>query len=320
MDVDSRQVAHRGSLLLAANKGDHTVGVIDPKVRRQTVTVDVRGVTGHELIASPDGRFAYVAIYGDSGVGQPGSDGHNVVVIDLAAGALVGSVDFGRGVRPHCILMGPKDGLIYVTTELENCVAIIDPSTLKFVGSISTDQPESHMLAISRDGRRGYTANVGPGTVSVLDLEARGPMTVIRVAPRIQRIALSIDDHLVFTADQSKPQLAVIDTSSNELKTWIPLPSVGYGAAATPDGRWLVVPLRMGNQVALVDLSTMTVNRTISVPAVPQEVLIPPDGQLAYVSCDASHKVAALRTSDWTVETLIDAGPSVDGLAWVPAR
>jgi hypothetical protein len=28
------------------------------------------------------------------------------------------------------------------------------------------------MLAISSDGRRGYTANVGPGTVSVLDKDA----------------------------------------------------------------------------------------------------------------------------------------------------
>ena len=307
-------------LLLVANKGDHTVSLVDPKAGRQISTVDVHGVTGHELIASPDGRYAYVPIYGDSGVGLPGSDGSTLAVIDLGARRLSGNVDFGHGVRPHCALLGPKDGLLYVTTELEQSVTVIDPQTLMIVARIPTSQPESHMLAITRDGRRGYTANVGPGTVSVLDLMTRKPITVIPVASRIQRISLSIDDRLAFTSDQTKPQLAVIDTATNKVKTWVQLPAQGYGTAPTPDGRWLVVALRKGNKVAVVDLSTMRVAHTIDVPAVPQEVLIPPDGHAAYVSCDASHRVAVIRTSDWTVEKLIDAGPSADGLAWAAAK
>jgi YVTN family beta-propeller protein len=303
-------------LVLVANKGDHTLGLIDPNAGRQIAVIDVGGVTGHEVIASRDGRLAYVPIYGNSGVGQPGTDGSQLAVIDLPSGKVVHTVNFGHGVRPHCVLLGPKDGLLYVTTEIGQAVTIIDPGTLKIVGKIPTTQPESHMLAISRDGRRGYTANVGPGSVSVLDLESRKVIAVIKVAPRIQRIALSIDDRLAFTADQSKPQLAVIDAASNQLRAPIALPSVGYGAAPTPDGRWLVVPLRGAKQVAVVDLHAMKVARTIDVPAEPQEVLISPDGRAAYVSCDASKKVAVIRTSDWTVEKLIDAGPSADGLAW----
>lgn len=310
----------RAPMLLVVNKGNHTVSLIDPQAGRQVSTVDVNGVTGHELIASPDGRFAYVPIYGDSGVGMPGSDGSNLAVIDLAARKLTGNVDFGHGVRPHCALIGPRDGLLYVTTELEQSVTLVDRQTLKIVARIPTSQPESHMLAITRDGRRGYTANVGPGTVSVLDLVSRKPITVIPVSPKIQRIALSVDDRFVFTSDQTKSQLAVIDTSTNKVKTWVALPAQGYGTAPTPDGRWLVVAMRAGNKVAVVDLSTMKVAHTVAVPPVPQEVLIPPDGQVAYVSCDASHKVAVIRTSDWTVDKLIDAGPSADGLAWAVGR
>jgi DNA-binding beta-propeller fold protein YncE len=309
-----------GALLLAANKGDHTLSLIDPIAGRQIATVDVGGVTGHEVIASPDGRFAYVPIYGNSGVGSPGTDGSTLAVIDVAAHKIAGSVDFGHGVRPHCPMINPKDNLLYVTTELDQAVTIIDPATLKIVGKVPTGAPESHMLAISHDGRRGYTANVGPGSVSVLDLEHRKTITTIAVAQKIQRIALSVDDHLVFTSDQTKPQLAVIDTATDKVKTWIPLPSPGYGAAATPDGRWLVVPLRDGNQVTVVDLGTMKVVHTIDVPAAPQEVLIARDGQAAYVSCDASQKVAVIRTSDWKVEKLIDAGRGVDGLAWAVAQ
>lgn len=307
-------------LLLVANKGDHALGLIDPVAGRQIAEVAENGVTGHEVIASPDGKTAYVPIYGNSGVGKPGTDGSNLVAIDLATRAIVGHVDFGHGVRPHCPMFGPRNGLLYVTTELDQSITIIDPKTLAIVGSVPTGQPESHMLAISSDGRRGYTANVGPGTVSVLDLEARKTMAVIRISPSTQRISLSVDDRYAFTADQTQPRLAVISTSTNTVEHWVTLPGLGYGTAPTRDGRWLVVAVPPARKVAVVDLKSFAVVKTIDVPAAPQEVLVRPDGEVVYVSCDASAKVAAIRTSDWTVESLIDAGRAADGLAWAAAR
>src|SRR6058998_1199477 len=208
-------------ILLVANKGDRSVSIVDAESGRQVATVAEGGTTGHELAASPNGGIAYVPIYGNSGVGKPGSDGRNIVVIDIGARKVIGNVDFGHGVRPHCAVFGPKDGMLYVTTELDDSVSVIDPRTLKIVGSIPTGQAESHMLAITRDGRRGYTANVGPGTVSVLDLEAKKVLAVIPVCRATQRIALSVDDRWVFTADQTKPQLAAIDTASNKVTNWI---------------------------------------------------------------------------------------------------
>jgi YVTN family beta-propeller protein len=316
--IRGNAAADRGSqgVLLVANKGDATLGIVDTERSAQVATVAEGGITGHEVAASRDGRFAYVPIYGNSGVGKPGTDGRNMVVIDIASRKVVGNVDFEHGVRPHCALFGPKDGLLYVTTEIDKAITIIDPKTLKIVGSIPTTQPESHMLSISPDGKRGYTANVGPGTVSVLDMVNRKTIAVIPVSKQVQRIAVSTDGKLVFTSDQTKPQLAVIDTSNNKIKTWIALPGFGYGAAPTRDGRWLVIAIPNANKVAVVDLRTMKVARTVDVPAAPQETLIRPDGEVVYVSCDASNKIAAIRTADWTVEKLIDAGPSADGLAW----
>lgn len=306
--------------LLVANKGNQALGLIDPVAGKQVAMVPEDGVTGHEVIASPDGKVAYVPIYGDSGVGKPGSDGRKMVVIDLASQKIVGSVDFGKGIRPHCPIVNAKNGLLYVTTELDNTVSIIDRKTLKIIGTIPTGQAESHMLAVTRDGRRGYTANVGPGTVSVLDMENRKTVTVIPISSNTQRIALSVDDKHAFTSDQTQPRLAVINTSTNKVENWVELPGPGYGTAPTPDGKWLVVAVPKSNKVAAIDLKTMKVVHTVDVPAAPQEVLVRPDGKVAYVSCDASGKVAAIRTSDWKVETLIDAGKGADGLAWAAAR
>src|ERR1700744_2358181 len=72
-----------GGMLLVCNKGDHTLGLIDPEAGQMVATVPEDGVTGHEVAASPDGRRAFVPIYGNSGVGSPGTDGQLIRVVDI---------------------------------------------------------------------------------------------------------------------------------------------------------------------------------------------------------------------------------------------
>ncbi|MGC9942264.1 MAG: YncE family protein [Verrucomicrobiota bacterium] len=307
-------------LLLVANKGDRTLSIINPSTGEQLAAVPEEGVTGHEVVASPDGKFAYVPIYGDSGVGHPGTDGSLIRVIDLEKHAIVGTVDFGRGVRPHCARLGPKNGMLYVTTELENTISIIDPNILQVVGAVQTGQPESHMLVISSDGTAGYTANVGPGTVSVLDMRKGNTIKIIPVSKTVQRISISRDDKWVFTSDQTKPQLAVIDTQKNEVVKRIDMPGTGYGTATTPDGQWLIVALNAIDRIAFINLQKMIVVQTLAVPKSPQEVLVRPDGRFAYVSCDASRQVAVINLENFTVEKLITAGRGADGLAWAEPK
>jgi YVTN family beta-propeller protein len=315
MGVVLAEAPGRG-FLLVANKGDQSLGIVDVDAGQQVATVPEGGKTGHEVTASPDGRTAYVPIYGDSGVGKPGTDGDRMVVIDIASRKVTGTVNFNHGVRPHLPVFGPKNGMLYVTTELDQAITIIDPKTLKITGQIPTGQAESHMLAISHDGRRGYTANVGPGTVSVLDMEARKTLTIIPISGETQRISISPDDKWVFTSDQKEPRLAVIDTATNKVKNWVPLPGAGYGTASTPDGKWLLVDVPSKNQVAIVDLSAMRVVKSLDVPKAPQAVVVRPDGKEAYASCDSSHKIAVIDVANWTVKGSIDAGAGADGLAW----
>ena len=304
--------------LLVVNQGDTNVSIVDPASAKQVATIDEKtvGVHGHEIAVSADGRTAFVPIYGSTGVGKPGLDGHDMLVIDLPARKIVGDIDWGRGVRPHFPLLDPASGMLYVTTELDKTVTIIDPHTRKIIGAVPTGQEQSHMLVLSHDGKLGYTSNVGPGTVSVLDMVGRKTLAIIPVSGEAQRISISSDDKLVFTADQTKPQMAVIDTATKKVKTWVALPGLGYGAAATPDGRWLLVAIPATNQVAVIDLQTMKVARNIEVSEKPQEILIRPDGKIAYVSCAGAGKVTAIDLSQWNVQAQIDAGKYADGLAW----
>jgi len=306
--------------LLVAEKGQQSLAIIDPDSGKVLASVPEGGVTGHEVIASPDGRLAFVPIYGNSGVGAPGTDGSSIAVIDIASQKVVHTINFDHGVRPHCPLIGPKDGLLYVTTELDQTITQIDPKSLKIVGTIPTGQTQSHMLALSHDGLRGYTANVGPGTVSVLDIPNRKVLKIIPISANTQRISISPDDHWVFTADQTKPQLAVIDTSTNSVSKWIPLEGIAYGTAPTPDARFLLVTLPDQNKIAVVDLKSMQVVRSVSTGVYPQEVVVRPNGKTAYVSCEHSNQVSEINLDTWTQTRLIETGKLTDGVAWAAGQ
>ncbi|HEY0163115.1 MAG TPA: hypothetical protein VGB69_10585 [Edaphobacter sp.] len=307
--------------LLVANQKDANLSLIDTATNTVVGTIPVEGITGHELTVSPNGKTAYVPIYGDAGVGRAGTDGSEISVIDLAKKKVVGKVDFGHGVRPHCVIYDTHTGMLLVTTELDKSVSIVDPKTLKVVGAIPTGQEQSHMLVLSKDGKRGYTANVGPGTVSVLDIEGRKTLAVIPISGNTQRISISRDGSMVFTADQKKPQLAVIDTATNTVKSWVELPGKGYGTGTTPDGRWLLVTMRGSKGVAVVDLKALKVVRTIDVGDGPSEVLVTKDGKKAYVSCNFSNQIAVIDLGpdavQWKVGKTIDGGKYADGMAMV---
>ena len=119
---------------------------------------------------------------------------------------------------------------------------------------------------------------------------------------------------MVFTSDQTKPQLAVIDTATRKLRQWVPLPGIGYGTAPTRDGHWLLVALRDLHKLAIIDLKTLQVARTFDMPGVPVEVMVRPDGHRAYISC--GKQVAVLDVAAWKLESPLEAGVGADGLAW----
>ncbi|MDR3689349.1 MAG: beta-propeller fold lactonase family protein [Fimbriimonas sp.] len=308
----------QGPRLYVVNQGDKTMSVVDPTTNRQISVIDEHQTTmhGHEIAVGPDGHTVFMPIYGSTGVGSPGLDGSEMLAIDGRSGQITGRVQFGHGVRPHCVVYEPSKKLLYVTTELDQAVTVVDPVSLVVIGEVPTGAEQSHMLAITRDGKRGYTSNVHPGSVSVLDLEGRKTVAVIPVADVSQRIALSRDDRWAFTSDQTQPRMAVIDTSTNKIVRWIDLPGNGYGPATTPNGRWLLVPIPGKDLVAVVDVKAMVVARSIPVDRSPQEMLVRPDGKFAYVAGASANKVSVIDLKQWKTVASIGVGSYPDGLAW----
>ena len=313
------------------------IGIIDVENNKEVGRIPEGGIISHFVQVAPDSNIAFVPIYGTGGVGTPGTDGSKITVLDLVQKKQIDAIDLGHGARPHQAFFNPKDGLLYVTTERDYALTIVDPKTRKVVGKVPTGQPESHDFVFSPDSKRAYTVNVFAGTISVLDIENRKLLNIVPIITdavdpntpagggggggaaafrtmMVQRISISPDGRYVFTQDQRHQALAMMDTRTMKVVGSIPLPQRGLGSNVTPDGKYA---LATGNdQVAVVDIKEQKVIKSIPVGRTPQEIFIRPDGQYAYVTGNNVPYITAIKLADWTTSQLNIGESNAEGMTW----
>jgi YVTN family beta-propeller protein len=309
--------------VLVANKLGKSLSIIDPQAGVQVAEVPVTGLNPnedersvpHEVAVSPDHKTAWVPIYSDSGMGGEGTNGRSVTIVDLKERKAIGYVDFGKPMRPHTPLFGP-DGLLYVTAEHDESLAIIDTKARKLVGTIPTGGMP-HFILFSSDGKLLYVIHEKK-EILVIDVKAKKILRSIPVGEDIMRLVRTPDDRYLFTSDMTQPRVAVIDTKTDKVTRWIPLPSLSYGLATSPDGKWLLCGLPMVGQVAVVDLSKFEVVKTIDALRTTYLLLFRPDSQQAYVSTGASRAVGIIDVKEWKVLKWVRVGMVADHMEWAP--
>lgn len=275
---------------------------------------------GHEVVASADGRLAYVPLYGTGGVGRPGRSGDGLDVVDLHLGARVDTIPLLNNCRPHSA--GWAGGALVVTAEGIHSVLFVDLTTYPAtrggpsrpdIRELPTGHPQSHMLAIPQDGSRVYTADVSPGRVTEISL-ASSERRILEVGATVNRISLSSSGTAAYVADQNEPRIAVVDTRSMTVDKWMPLPDIAFGTAAMGDGR-LLVTLRHAAQVILLDTAAGAVHAAVDVPPGPQRVVLNEDEQTAYVTCSPGNAVVAIDLTEFRIFSTCTPGRDPDGIA-----
>lgn len=304
-------------MVLVINKDDHSLSLVDAQSMQLIDTVQLSGVTGHEVAAHPVLPLAYAPIYSDAPVGKPGTNGSTIDVIDLMTGERQTIIDLHTPSRPHCALFG-ADGLLYVTTEVTKSITVIDPETHELVRQLNTGHDQAHMMAFSADARHVYTANVAPGSISVMRLDTGELLDQIAVSEVINRISVSVDGRYAFTGDQRQSRLAVVDLMSNMVVHWVDLPASPFGTAVTPDGSELIMALRATNQVAKLDLVSFTITGIVDVPPTPQMILLDPSGTIAYTASNRVGVLSAIRIKDMSLIGSVATGQNADGIAFSP--
>ena len=299
--------AENGAVLLIGNKGEDSVSFVDLKTG-QELGRSPTGKAPHEIAISPDGKQAAVVAYG----------GKTIDIFDVASRVKLKTIDLSPNEGPHGIGW-LKDGRLVATTERSKSLAVVDPAAGKVTASIATGQEGTHMVAVSPDAARAYTANIGSGTVSVIDLKAGKKLRDLAVGGEPEAIALADGGRTLWVGDLQGHRVQAFDTTSFAKLAEIETGAVPIRVAVSPDGKWVVTSNVMAGTLTVIDAKTRTKVRDVVVSGRPQAgqvtILFSADGKRLYAAETGDDKVAEIDLAAGQVLRRLPAGKNGDGLA-----
>jgi len=321
--------------LLALSKQDHTLAIVDPASLQVLAQIPV-GDDPHEVVASADGKTAYVSNYGFGAF-------HTLTMIDLVGQKPAGVIDLGALRGPHGLDF--EAGKVWFTAEAAKAIGSYDPAAGKIDWVMGTGQNRTHMVYVFPDAKRILTTNVSSGTVTILDhVEGRaggpppgmpppgagpggpppGPMptppggdwleTVIPVGRGAEGFDVSPDGKEAWVANAQDGTVSIIDLAAKKVTATLAANVPGANRLKfTPDGKLaLVTP---GSALVILDAAThKEVKRLASVHG-SGGIQMQPDGARAYVACGRDGFVAVIDLKTLELVGKIPVG-GPDGLAW----
>jgi YVTN family beta-propeller protein len=112
---------------------------------------------------------------------------------------------------------------------------------------------------VSPDGKELWTAHMGDGRVSVMDLAAKKVVATIDAGARApNRLKFTPDGKLALVSEIAGGGLVVLDTSARSVTKRVALGRGASGILIPPDGLHAYVALTGNNAVAVIDLKTLS--------------------------------------------------------------
>jgi YVTN family beta-propeller protein len=324
--------ARAADVLVILNKSDGTASILDAKTGVSRATVPV-GKTPHEAEVLADGKTVAVSNYGTRE-----EAGRTITFVDLDRNSPAGTIALPEGARPHG-LKALSDGRLLVTAEGLKELFIVDPKARRVVTRIPTAQETSHMVVASSDGKRAYVANIGSGSVTVVDLVAGKAVKSIPTGEGAEGIAMTGNGAEVWIANRGADTVSILDTKTLEIAASLKVPQFPIRVKITPDGKRALVSCARSGDVAVIDVSSRKEIKRISIDReavpgsdarlfsdrfgkspVPVGLLIAPEGKRAWVASTNADVVSAIDLDSLAVTGRLTAGKEPDGLAGVFGR
>jgi YVTN family beta-propeller protein len=308
--------------LLALSKTNHTLAIVDPVTLNIIARIPV-GEDPHEVIASTDGKTAYVCIYG-------GGSLHEINVIDLVAQKPLFNIDTRPLFGPHDITF--VNGKAWFTAEGSKAVGRYDPATGKLDWSMGTGQDRTHMIYVTPDGKKIYTTNVSSGTVSILVDTLIQPgrnappnarpreewmQTVVPTARGSEGFDVSPDGSELWTASSEDGTITIIDLEAKKQAAKIDAKVQGANRLKfTPDGKQVFISSLQSGELTIYDAIAHTEVKRLKIGHGAAGILMDPDGSRVFVACSADNYIAIINLKTLEVTSHLDVGGVPDGLAW----
>jgi len=300
--------------LLVLEKNDKSLAIVDPGTLKVVGRVPA-GEDPHEVVASDDGKFAYISNYGAFQSPQ-----HTISIVDLPAQKALPAVDLGALRAPHGLEF--VNGKVYLTAEGSKVIGHYDPATRVVDWTLGIGQNRTHMLVVNKDESRIFTANVNSDTISILDRDKSGDAsgwieTPVSVGKGPEAFDVSPDGKELWAANSHDGTVSVVDLINRKVVQTIDVHTKRANRVKfTPDGKLVLISdLDTGDLVMLETASRKEVKR-LNLGRGVAGILIVPDGSTAYVAVSTESQVAVVDLKTLSVTGRIATGKGPDGMAW----
>jgi len=313
LTVVSSPAAAQGPRLVVLNKEDATLVTMDPASGKILGTVPT-GEGPHEVAVSADGKTAFVGNYG--GATGPGN---TISVVDLGAMKELRRFDVSPLRRPHGMFL--VDGKLYFTAETNRLVARYDPASNQVDWLFGTGQVSTHMVWVTRDATKMYTANIGSDSISIIERGANAQawgQTVVPTCKGPEGFDVSPDGRELWAACSRDGQVAIISLEQKKVVGTMELQTKRSNRLKfTPDGKLALVTDLDTGELLVVDVATKAVTKKIMLGRMVEGILMQPDGARAYVAVNGENYIAVIDLKTLTVAGRLETGKGPDGMAWV---
>ena len=323
LGVSAQDLQHHGAILVGAKQA-RTLAIVDAQTFQVVARVPI-GEDPHEVVVAPDDRTAYISQLGDGTL--PTISRVDLIQEKPLPPAEILPLRGGHGLAVH----GDK---LWFTAVASKAIGELDPATGRVLAVLGTGQDNTHMLWISRDGRKIVAANAGAGTMSVFDLvEPRVNTgasqsyanndapdwrhTLIPVGEKAEGFAVSPDEHEAWVGN-ADGTISVLDLTANKAVARFNAGTLGANRVRfTPDGARVVITMHTGKDLVVLDAHTRRVIQRIPIEERGASgIQMDPSGHRVFIACPRDHFVAVVDLDKLERIATIDVGKEPDGIAW----
>jgi DNA-binding beta-propeller fold protein YncE len=308
----------RADSLLVLSKGNLTLSIVDPSTLKVMAHMP-SGPDPHEVVASPDGRTAYISNYG-------GGAYNTITVCDLVAQKTTGTIDLGALRGPHGLMF--VGGKLWFTAEAAKVVGSYDPASKQIDLVIGTGQGRTHMVYVMDDLQRIITSDVSSATMTIIDQTAiggRGPNSPpmgnweeTHIAVGRGAEGFDVKGSELWAANAQDGTISILNLTTKKVTQTLDANVKGANRLKfTPDGKLALVSTLSGADLSIFDVATKTLKKKIPIGHGAAGIEMQPDGSRAFVACTPDSYVVVVDLKSLESAGHFDAGKNPDGMAWV---
>ncbi|WP_166654968.1 beta-propeller fold lactonase family protein [Mycobacterium sp. BK086] len=262
-------------------------------------------------MATPDGKFIFVANYSSG----------TVSVIDTATNTIVGD-PIATGVQAIFSVVTPDSQRVYVSgTTLDNAhmaVVAIDTATRTAGAPIitGTNAGRAPVIAMTPNGRYIYVTDEDANSISVIDTSANSVVGTPITVPDPIDLRVTPDGKTLYVTSQESNSVFALDTATNTISKTISVAGATE-LVISPDGARVYVSDR-GVAIRIIDSASNTLlANTIAIPdtsRIAGTFTVSPDGRYIYLPNDTLGHVTVVDTTTGAVKSITTGG--VWGADW----